>query len=376
MENRSSRFLNYMLTNKKLTREQRKEISRLLMRDLSNDIEQKIDATSENTNSEGILKAKQHDVKPVFDFLHLFTEKEALKYTTHDWDKSPNGSGYCFANYAEFKQRYTAIIEKHNIFKYSKELWELTKNFLFNDDGTYYWGRQKIKIGYNKFVQQWMEEHPDEQPMNMPMSAFPSSLRPGLIDNRSLSSFRDVVDIFKHCIEFREEDLYDMIMDVFDRNGLRVNMEEISISFYTCTDKIKDALEKIAENAFNRGKKHPCIEINFFIQKGDMRDTYVLEILQVDSFPDKPITHKKVLGKDHDGAIHQITELLLNLCDFSVESRFLDNNNQLKTYHINYLVSEKDIPLYYEMPSDTCRGYKSILKFYSYNDEKGNNNRR
>ena len=91
MENRSSRFLNYMLTNKKLTREQRKEISRLLMRDLSNDIEQKIDATSENTNSEGILKAKQHDVKPVFDFLHLFTEKEALKYTTHDCDKSPNG---------------------------------------------------------------------------------------------------------------------------------------------------------------------------------------------------------------------------------------------------------------------------------------------
>ena len=229
MEDRSSRFLNYLLTNKRLTREQKREISQLLVRDLSNDLLQESEKELSD-DSESVPKAKLHDVKPVFDFLHLFTEKEALKYTTHDWDKSPQGTGYCFANYTDFKQKYLAIIEKHNIYNSSKELWELTKNFLLNDDGTFYWSRHKIKIGYNKYVKQWMEEHPDEQPMNMQISAFPSSIRPGLIDNRSLSSFRDVVEIFKHCIEFRDEDLYDMIMDVFDKNGLIVNMDIKSIS--------------------------------------------------------------------------------------------------------------------------------------------------
>jgi len=375
MEDRSSRFLNYLLTNKRLTREQKREISQLLVRDLSNDLLQESEKELSD-DSESVPKAKLHDVKPVFDFLHLFTEKEALKYTTHDWDKSPQGTGYCFANYTDFKQKYLAIIEKHNIYNSSKELWELTKNFLLNDDGTFYWSRHKIKIGYNKYVKQWMEEHPDEQPMNMQISAFPSSIRPGLIDNRSLSSFRDVVEIFKHCIEFRDEDLYDMIMDVFDKNGLIVNMDIKSISIYTCTEKIKEALEKIAENAFNRGKRHPHIEVNLFTIKGKFRDTIVLEILQVDSFPDKAITDDKVLGNDHDGAIYKIIELLQNLCDFSVESKFVDNNNNMKGYHIDYLVSEEESPLYYEIPNDNIRGYKSILRFYSYHNEKGNNNRR
>ena len=340
MEDRSSRFLNYLLTNKRLTREQKREISQLLVRDLSNDLLQETE-TELSADCESVPKAKLHDVKPVFDFLHLFTEKEALKYTTHDWDKSPQGTGYCFANYTDFKQKYLAIIEKHNIYNSSKELWELTKNFLLNDDGTFYWSRHKIKIGYNKYVKQWMEEHPDEQP--------------GLIDNRSLSSFRDVVEIFKHCIEFRDEDLYDMIMDVFDKNGLIVNMDIKSISIYTCTEKIKEALEKIAENAFNRGKRHPHIEVNLFTIKGKFRDTIVLEILQVDSFPDKAITDDKV---------------------FSVESKFVDSNNNIKGYHIDYLVSEEESPLYYEIPNENIRGYKSILRFYSYHNEKGNNNRR
>ena len=369
MEDRSSRFLNYLLTNKRLTREQRKEISQLLVRDLSEDTEQE---SNVSINDESIPKARVHDVKPVFDFLHLFTEKEALKYTTHTWDRSSSDPGkYCFTSYSEFKTKYEKILrkKKNNIYPYSEELWKLTQNFLLNDDAKYGWSEHQIKIGYNTFVEQWMQNNPEEQPMAMPLSAFPSDMRPGPIKKSTLSSFSDVVDIFKRCIEFRDDDLFFMVRKVFKKKGFNIDKNKMEtlkgVVFYTYTEGIKQVLEQIAGNIFLR-PEHPDIEICCHKREGQLRDEIILEILQIGSFSNKPITDEKVLGKNEDSTFHHIVKTLKNLCDFSVESTFRDKDDAIKPFRINYLVSDEEKPLFQEIPESDCKGYKSILTFYKY----------
>jgi len=370
MEDRSSRFLNYLLTNNKLTREQKKEISHLLVRDLTIDLQQE-DGVDVSAEDEIIPQAKWHDVKHVFDFLHLFTEKEALKYTTHTWDRSSDTGKYCFASYAEFKTKYERILKnkKYKIFPYSKDLWKLTQNFLLNDDAKFGWSEHQIKIGYNTYVEQWMQKNPNEQPLAMPLSEFPSDQRPGAINRKTLSSFSDVVDIFKHCIEFRDNDLFFMARKVFKKEGFNIDKKKLDslkgIVFYTYTEGIRQVLELIAGNIFSR-TEHPEIEISCHKKEGQNRDEIILEILQVDSFSNKPITDEKVLGTDKDSTISDIVKKLNNLCDFSVESTFRDKDNDIKHFRINYLVSDEEKPLYQEIPETECRGYKSILTFYKY----------
>lgn len=368
MEERNTRFLKYLLANKKLTREQKREISQLLVRDLSNDIQPK---AKRPIDGKSVPKAKKHDVKPVFDFLHMFTEKEALKYTTHTWDRDTDTGNYCFTSYADFKSKYEKILrnKKNNIFPYSKDLWKLTKNFLLNNDARYDWSEHHIKIGYNFFVEQWMQNNPEEQPMAMPLSAFPSDMRPGPINRSTLSSFSDVVDIFKRCIEFRDNDLYFMVRKVFKKKGFNIDSKKLDtlkgVVFYTHTEVIKSVLEQIAGNISFR-PEYPNIEISCKMKKGEHRDEIILEILQIGSFSDKPITDEKVLGKNIDSTFHNIVNKLKNLCDFSVESKFRDVDGAIKPFRINYLVSEEDRPLYQEIPEADCKGYKSILTFYKY----------
>ena len=366
MNDRNNRFLNFLLNNKKLTREQRKEISLLFVRDFINEMEQKAEV---NIVGDSIPNARMHDVKPVFNFLHLFTEKEALKYTTHTWDRSPETGKYCFDSYDDFKKQYEGILKKNNIWDYSHELWKLTTNFLRNDDAKLGWSEHHIKIGYNKHVKQWMKENPGEQPMARELSKFPSDMRPGLINRNTLSSFSDVVDIFKRCIEFRDNDLYLMVRKVFKKKGFYIDREKLDtlkgVVFYTHTESIKKVLEQIAGNIFLR-PKYPNIEISCHRKEGKLRDEIILEILQVGSFSNILITDDKVLGNNEDCTMSDIMKTLNNLCDFSVESKFRYKDDSIKAYRINYLVSEDEKPLFQEIPEQDCRGYKSILTFYKY----------
>ncbi len=370
MEDSSSRFLNYLLTNKRLTRDQRKEISQLIVRDLSINLLQETD-TELSADCKCVPKAKLHDVKPVFDFLHLFTEKETLKYTTHPWDRSSDTGKYCFSSYSEFKSKYEKILRKkeNNIFPYSKDLWKLTKNFLLNDDAKYGWSEHQIKIGYNHYVEQWMKNNPEEQPMAMPLSAFPSDMRPGPINKSTLSSFSDIVDIFKRCIEFRDNDLYFMVRKVFKKKGFKIDREKLEtlkgIVFYTLTESIKYVLEQIAGNIIFR-PQYANVEISCHKKEGEQRDEIILEILQIGSFSNKSVTDEKVLGTSEDSTLFDIKIKLCNLCDFSVESNFKDKDGVIKPFRINYLVSEVERPLYQVIPESDCKGYKSILTFYKY----------
>ena len=61
MDDRNTRFLNYLFSNIHLTREQRKEISQLLVRDIPNEMEQSPIVVNEEVNA--IPEARLHDIR-------------------------------------------------------------------------------------------------------------------------------------------------------------------------------------------------------------------------------------------------------------------------------------------------------------------------
>ena len=155
-QNNIELFIKFLLSNKALDHIQKREVSKLLARDASyiqsvtNTQPEVVDVTnpvsvttpSENvTNqdtSEGTIVNEPYkptiiDTETIYRFLHLFGEKEALKYTTHIWDKSKDQEGFIYENFAAFKKQYKKIL-----MEWSKrindlgngELWNLIRNFL------------------------------------------------------------------------------------------------------------------------------------------------------------------------------------------------------------------------------------------------------
>jgi len=81
-----------------------------------------------------------------------------------------------------------------------------------------------------------------------------------------------------------------------------------------------------------------------------------LEILHKNSFNDgKSFEDRKFQLKSGDFA--EVSKYLKNLCDWSIESRFLEGN-----YRINFLSSEKEQTLIEKI--EKSDGFKHVFKFY------------
>ena len=363
-------FVKFLLNSKNLNREQIRAVSRLFARDSGFIYEAPKEEPVEAASSE--YKPERHDTETIFRFLHLFGEKEALKYTTHTWERSPETGEFIFQDFKEFKKQYSDILdewERKIIIIGNTELWMLIRNFLLNDDTQFYWGEEKIHVGYNKYLAKWMKDNPGNQPFSMPLSEFPESIRPGVVNKRSLNSFNDVVEIFKHSIEFRDNDLYNATKRIFKNKSFCIDKEKLAtlqgVTFYTHTQKVKNALEIIAGNIFNRAD-FPDIEISCSTNTGNERNAIQIEILQLDSFSNKDVDNPKVLGTDPNGDIASIKDLLRNLCDLSVVSRF-KLEDEFKCLRINYLVSgNKSVSGIEALQEEECKGFKYILTFYNY----------
>ena len=361
-------FVKYLLNSNNLDQEQRKAVSRLLTRDSGS-----VPSVQESIKTLSDFKSERHNTETIFRFLHLFGEKDALKYTTHTWEHSPGTEDFKFKDFETFKKRYSDILNEWKdkiLILGNTELWMLIQNFLLNDDTQFYWGEDKIRVGYNKYLAKWMDNNPGNQPFSMPLSEFPESIRPSVINKRSLNSFNDVVEIFKHSIEFRDNDLYNAIKRIFKNKSFRINREKLAtiqgVTFYTHTQKIKNALEIIAGNIFNRAE-FPDFEVSCTTKTGKEKNTIQLEILQLDSYSNKDVNDPKVLGIDPNGDIASIKNLLRNLCDFSVVSRF-KQDDEFKYLRINYLVSDSRPGYNIEVVNEyDCKGFKYILTFYTYN---------
>lgn len=354
----------------------------------------------------------EHDPEFISRFLHQFTEKEcqALKFTTHYWDEDSESGEYNYKSFEDFKNGdngyrkilesgvksldsykalYSDVLRKTtdqsqyvpslmSILHYRCEhLWKIINNFLLVDDPSkdneqwkYQWGEHKLLIGYNKFLKKWMDENPQQQPFAMPLSYLPQELIPQtLINGKQLNDFGDVVEIFKHSIEFRDDDLYKAVIKIFKSSDIIVNKELLSTlkgsNFFTDTSLVKEALRIIAGNIFQRSE-HPNVEIRCYSKMEADRKRITLEILQVDSYSHRDVTDAKINPNSKEGDLATIRTKLRNLCDFSIESRF-KVDGVLKPLRINYLASNyNQYTEREEIAEKECKGFKYLLHFYNY----------
>lgn len=368
-----SLFIKFLLYNKKLTRLQRADISKLIEKDYEEIVsvigKEETEKEKNKLDQDPEFKPLYSNDRPIFTFLHQFAEANALKFTTHTWEKDVETQKYPYKNYDDFKAKYTPYIEKKGdeIRLLDKELWWCINNFLLNEDPSYYWGEHKIKIGYNKYLKQWMDQHPEEQPFAMPLSEFPDDYMPAPIGRKVLSNFNDVVNLFKQCIEFRDDVLYDFVRKTF--KGKNVNKELLStlqgVTFYTDTWKVKEAIRMIVANM---RPEHDDYEISCKTENTKEAKIIRLELLQVGSFSNRDITDDKITAIDKDCTMARLQSLLRNLCGFAVESSF-KVNDEIKPLHINYLSTNKQSQAMFELNLNDCRGFKYIMTFNIYNNE-------
>ncbi len=344
-----------------------------------------------------------HDPEFVSRFLHQFTEKkcQALKFTTHYWDKNYQTDEYNYESFEDLKTKYIEILNDNtksldkykdlypqklnrkkpspmDVLQYRCEhLWRTIRNFLVNDDAIYPWsdGEHNWKIGYNKYLKEWMDNNPQQQPFAMPLSSLPSELIPSKpINGKQLSDFGDIVDIFKNCIQFRDDNFYFDIIRIFKSSDIKIDRKLLASlkgkSFFTDTVLVRSALGLIAGNVFQRSE-YPNLEIYCTTNNNEEWESITLEILQVGSFSNRDINDVKINpdNDNEDGDLFTIKSKLRNLCDFSIESTFYQNG-ELKPLRINYLSSNfKYYHKIEEISEQDCRGFKYILRFYNYNVE-------
>ena len=368
------RLVNYMTHCKSLTREQKAKRDTLLVRDLSMPKAGKTlpVQNEEQQNNSGICEF--HEARKVYEFLHKFTiNNTALKYTTHFWDKNPSDGKYAYKDFADFKSKYEkdlyeGEVNLGNLYPYCNHLWEIIKNFLMPDSRNYSWSEHKIKMGYNKHVGKWMKANPEQQPASMPISSFPKKYQPKeLINWRALSYFSDVIDFFKHCIEFRDNDLYIAVRRIFKSPDHNIDKKELDslkgCAIYTDTELVKEALRIIASNVFQR-PMHPELKINCKLSSIGENKVIELRILQANSFSNRDINDAKIKASSAEGDFYRIKNILRNLCDFSVESRFRVGND-FRNCRINYLSSKENTEDIVYLDNEECLGFTYIMTFYT-----------
>ena len=319
---------------------------------------------SKSTNTLS-YKPEIADTDTISKFLQQFGKKDALKYTTHIWDEKR-----LYKDFSDFKSQYNLILLKwkERISERCPHLWKLISNFLLSEDGGSPWSEYEIKVGYNKYVEKWMDENPDKQPFDMPLNAFPNEIRITIINENSIDKFQDIIAEFKKCIEFREDDLRLFIEKLFYTHNINYKEESLDCldgkTFYTDTERIKEAIKIITNNLSQHGKDS-CIKVFCKEEKNDEKRIIRLEFLQEGSFSNRDIKDHKITAEDKDGDLATIKDKLRHLCDFAVESKFRVNDKPTPL-HINYLVSDESQKGMCEISEDECLGFKYILTFYSY----------
>ena len=346
-----------------------------------------VDEKNDSSNSHGKndYGSTIHSPREIVDFLKLFSSSSsALKYTTHAWDKTSDGS-FAYSSYDDFMKqceedfyvKYRDDDKNNRIYKCNQSLYYTIQNFLFRKDykdnqkGWWIYGKNDIKIGYSyppNVLKKWMDDNPDKQPGAMPLNVLPKELQP-IVNKKVLGNFEEIGLLFKKEIQFRGDDLYNDIKRIFTSTEFEVNGQKLEslqgIEFYTSTRQFKFALLLVKDNILARSSEHNKVEIYAEIHdESNEPEKYVdICIDQLGSFSDKNINDDKLMLKGNIGQIGDIKKKLISLCDFYIESRFKIKGKKAFA-RIEYL-KEADIskePKITEIES--CDGFKYCFRFY------------
>ncbi|SIQ92768.1 hypothetical protein [Maribacter ulvicola] len=325
-------------------------------------------------------KEKFHNPKKVNEWLQYFTiDNTAIKFSTHPWDDDL---------YNSYQDYISGLMDEHKKYdfyslqKYSTDLyWNKIYPFLFQNKPTkielsgeklFGWGRYKIGLGwqYPNDVKSFCKNNFDGKgimastplTMELPKDRVPN------IPGKTLKTFEDVVNIFKNEIEFRQNSFWVGVKTELQKNLPNHNVNKTQLdslkgcSFYTNTENILKAISRIFKMIKSRSESQ---SINISCTLDCDKNLYVLEILHLNSYSDMHIHHPKLIA-EKTGDISILRTTLLSLCDFSIESRFKDDDGNLLYARIDYLYDEvesNEWKPYVQKNIKDSGGFKFILKF-------------
>ncbi len=290
--------------------------------------------------------------------LSNFTIDKPIKYTTHDWDfgelkkEYGNFDGYMNAVKKQFDTMKTELEEL------SPNLYKKIYTFLIeeNPDENYSWcSKTHINIGWSSL--KGLKEYCDagNKPDNFIL------LTPIFYEGNDLTTFKDVINLFKQEIEIREnfKNLETLFTTQKNKLGtgrnsifnLDLSTAKLNRQFYTDVEKFSNVVDKIFGEIKIR-KDFPNLEVI----TTELEDRSIeIKIVQIDSISNKSASD--LLKEIDDGDFAEIKLNLLNLCDWSIEGSFENEN-----FRINYLHSnnEKEIVSFVEKP----KGFTHIFRFY------------
>ena len=189
---------------------------------------------------EKVINGYTHDPKRVVKLLSQFkNNNNALKFTTHLWD----GQQEMFNRFQTFSKK---IYERHKDLKTLAYLspnlwWEKIFPFVFQfklnkNQEEYKWGTHELRIGwmYPDDLKQWCKKNVNNkgdkalQPFSMRLSEY---VRPkSKIDDTTVETFWDVVQLFKREIEFKELDFFSSVKFLIRKLLKNYNIDRSNLS--------------------------------------------------------------------------------------------------------------------------------------------------
>lgn len=284
-----------------------------------------------------VLNTPQNLVK----ILKNFTIDKPMKYTTHIWD-----FGSLKNEYKDFKGYMLKVKEqwdkiKNDLEILSPNLYKKIFNFLWETDSN-------IALGWSSLegLEEWCNtgNNPFEYKIND-------------------KTFAEIIYQFKNEIEIRKESdrLYYLFVSIQEQldekyeDLFTFNLKKLKgITFYTDIEKFKNGLNKIFDGIIQYAKDkdgnilYPEIQIETVENYGKYLDIYITHI---GSYSNS--TANNILLEVENGDFADIKENFNNLCDWSIQNSYENEN-----YQVNYYLNE--IEILEEKP----QGFTHILRFY------------
>ena len=313
------------------------------------------DLTTNDEIKEMIGNSKNHTPQSLVKLLSNFTLDKPLKYSTHYWDFDLQKECRNFDGYMEALQQNFRSIEDE-LKTLSSTLHKKIEVFLFykEPNSDYSWcSKTHINMGWSSLdgLKEWCDS--GKKPSDFKLK------KPIKIGSKYLKKFEDIINMFKQEIEIRSE--FNNLSEIFDKQKMNINKNflftpensKLDKQFYGDTQNIKEAITLIFAE-INKREQYPNIEV----LTSELEDRSIeIRVIQKESFSNK--SPNELLKKVNDGGgdMGNIKNLLLNLCDWSIESSYED-----KSFKINLLHSSNVKEL--EVLSEKVLGFTHILRFY------------
>ncbi len=305
-----------------------------------------------------------HKPRELVEILKMFTvDNSILKYATHTWDAGRDESR--FESYEDFIKKAKIEFDKVNnvLQQLRPQLRAKILSFLFNKEVQHNgWGTMRIKFGWSSpELAEVMKTNPDTKPEELAIPIYARTFYKTYNgSSHTIQRFKQIIDIFKNEIELRDNNsaLPNILLEYHDH--YLPDFEIVSFqnlenkSFYTDVDYLRKVFIIIFESIAARKKTDFPNRLSYILDEAEQY--YTLKIAHHDSFS-RGLSKTDGKFSLTRGDFATIKSNLLNLCDWSIETEFLEGRFQL-----NFLTSDYLAPKDHQV--DSCVGFTHIFRFY------------